>query len=270
MEEREAVVERQAAHLQGLQERLLQQDPDLHKLSEMLSQRQREEREERDGKVLRVLRNKDQTIATLNGQVEGLERALETTRSKLAAADRALQDKLKDAEREWRQHTEALTSSNVPCLPPLSHLFPPSLPPPVSLLTRCCTIVTPCMCVPLHVVRGAPVNGVRVVFGVQTCVQMKWREAQEEALGLRAKLHDIQAKAVESGALQRQLAEAERGRARMEAEVEQLLAQRSQMEEQCAWLQAGADGSKAKDETIVELRRQLHDQSVIFALAICR
>ena len=132
LEEREAAVERQAAHLQGLQERLVQQDADLHKLSEMLSQRQREEREERDGKVLRVLRNKDQSIATLNGQVEGLERALDSTRSKLAAADRALQDKLKDAEREWRQHTEALTSSNVPRLPPA-----PSLPDPPHALSPC-------------------------------------------------------------------------------------------------------------------------------------
>jgi len=97
-------------------------------------------------------------------------------------------------------------------------------------------------------------------------VQLKWREAQEEALGLRAKLQDLQAKAVETSALQRQLAEAERGRARLEAEVEQLLAQRSQMEERCTSLQAAADGSKAKDETIVELRRQVHEQSVSVAV----
>jgi hypothetical protein len=50
--------------------------------------------------------------------------------------------------------------------------------------------------------------------------QLKWREAQEEVLGLRAKLEDMQAQVVESAPLQRQLVEAERARARLETEVE--------------------------------------------------
>jgi len=111
-----------------IQQRLEDQEPDLRKLSDMMSVREREEQEQRDAKVLRVLRTKDQTLATLNGQVEGLERVLEETRAKLAAADRALQDKLKDADRLWRDHNDALASSQVRARPP------PRVP-----LRRCCT-----------------------------------------------------------------------------------------------------------------------------------
>jgi prefoldin subunit 5 len=53
--------------------------------------------------VLRVLRTKDESIATLNGKLAGLEGVLEETRRSLAAANRALQEKDKEVDRLWRE-----------------------------------------------------------------------------------------------------------------------------------------------------------------------
>ncbi len=133
VELREVAVEREAAHVQALEQQLLAQHPDLLKLSEMMSERQREEREARDAKVLRVLRTKDQSISTLNGQVQGLERVLDETRAKLAAAERAVEDKHKDMERASRDHSDALASAQVslalPCrLPPAAIAHLPNCP----------------------------------------------------------------------------------------------------------------------------------------------
>ena len=91
----------------------MEQAPDLGKLSEMVSARGREEREQRDAKVLRVLRTKDESIATLNGQVQGLERVLDDARAKLAASDRSLQEKHKEYDRLWREHNDSLAASHV-------------------------------------------------------------------------------------------------------------------------------------------------------------
>ena len=127
VEQREVAVEREATHVRALQQQLLGQHPDLHRLSEMMSERQREEREARDAKVLRVLRTKDQSIATLNGQVQGLERSLDETRAKLGAADRALEDKHKEMERASRDHQASLASAQVSLVFPRSRL-PPAWP----------------------------------------------------------------------------------------------------------------------------------------------
>ena len=54
-------------------------------------------------------------------------------------------------------------------------------------------------------------------------MQLKWREAQEEVLGLRAKLNDMQAAAVQSDSLGRLLADSERAKAALEMDVSQLL-----------------------------------------------
>jgi hypothetical protein len=127
VEQREVAVEREATHVRALQQQLLGQHPDLHRLSEMMSERQREEREARDAKVLRVLRTKDQSIATLNGQVQGLERSLDETRAKLGAADRALEDKHKEMERASRDHQASLASAQVSLVFPRFRL-PPAWP----------------------------------------------------------------------------------------------------------------------------------------------
>jgi hypothetical protein len=125
VEQREVAVEREATHVRALQQQLLGQHPDLHRLSEMMSERQREEREARDAKVLRVLRTKDQSIATLNGQVQGLERSLDETRAKLGAADRALEDKHKEMERAFRDHQASLASAQVSLVFPCLLALPP-------------------------------------------------------------------------------------------------------------------------------------------------
>ena len=114
VEEREAAVERQASHIKLLKQQVAEQMPDVGKLSEIMRAGEQEEREQRDGKVLRVLRTKDESIATLNAQLQALERVLEHTRGKLAASDKSLQDKLKESDRAWRQHEDALASSQVP------------------------------------------------------------------------------------------------------------------------------------------------------------
>ncbi len=61
--------------------------------------------------VLRVLRTKDESIATLNGKVGGLEGVLEETRRTLAAANRALQEKEKEVDRLWREQVLACFTS---------------------------------------------------------------------------------------------------------------------------------------------------------------
>jgi hypothetical protein len=143
VEEREVAVERQAAHMQMVQQQVQAQMPDLRKLSDIMSAREQEDREQRDAKVLRLLRTKDEGIATLKGQVEGLERVLEQTRGKLAAAEKALDDKHKEAERAWRDHQDALASSQVPItlLLPLRsarrRALPRCTPGPASRRRRC-------------------------------------------------------------------------------------------------------------------------------------
>jgi hypothetical protein len=62
--------------------------------------------------VLRVLRTKDESIATLNGKVGGLEGVLEETRRSLAASNRALQEKEKEVDRLWRE--QVLTAFTSP------------------------------------------------------------------------------------------------------------------------------------------------------------
>ena len=104
------------------------QVPDLRKLSDIMSAREQEDREQRDAKVLRVLRAKDEGMATLSGQVQALERLLEQSRAKLAAADKALDDKHKEAERAWRDHQDAQASSQVPLRPSRSSAPPRPAP----------------------------------------------------------------------------------------------------------------------------------------------
>lgn len=90
-------------------------------------------------------------------------------------------------------------------------------------------------------------------------VQLKWREAQEEVLGLRAKLNDMQAAAVQSDSLGRQLADSERAKAALEMDVSQLLRDRSELQDRHAALQRQ---SEAKDRTIRDLQQQVEQQSV--------
>lgn len=113
VEEREAAVEREASRLQLVKQQLEQQMPDLRKLSEIMGAGAQEEREERDAKVLRILRSKDEWIARLKGEVEGLQGVLEETRAKLAATDKSLHQKSNEADRAWREHSDALNSSQV-------------------------------------------------------------------------------------------------------------------------------------------------------------
>ena len=261
VEQREVAVEREATHVRALQQQLLGQHPDLHRLSEMMSERQREEREARDAKVLRVLRTKDQSIATLNGQVQGLERSLDETRAKLGAADRALEDKHKEMERASRDHQASLASAQVSLVFPRSRL-PPAWPH--SLLFElggsivgerrqalvCCPDSTPLVSSPHFRLLSTRV------------VQLKWREAQEEVLGLRAKLNDMQAASVQSDSLGRQLADSERAKAALEIDVSQLLRDRSELQDRHAALQAQARQAEAKDRTIRDLQQQVEQQSV--------
>ena len=106
-------------------------------------------------------------------------------------------------------------------------------------------------------------------------LQLKWREAQEEVLGLRAKLNDMQAAAVQSAALGRQLADCERAKAGLETEVSQLLRDRSSLQDACAALEAQARQAEGKAETMRDLRQQVEQQAVRFpqcspALSSCR
>jgi hypothetical protein len=93
-------------------------------------------------------------------------------------------------------------------------------------------------------------------------VQLKWREVQEEVLGLRAKLNDMQAASVQSDSLGRQLADSERAKAALEIDVSQLLRDRSELQDRHAALQAQARQAEAKDRTIRDLQQQVEQQSV--------
>ena len=202
VEEREAALEKQAAHLQALQQQVAQEAPDLRRLSEMMTARDAEEREQRDAKVLRVLRSKDESIGELTSRLASQERMLEEARTKLAAAERAQQELHKQGDRAWREHTDAVASA-----------------------------------------------------------QRQWRGAQEELLGVRAKLEDAQAAALDSAALQRRLTEVERAKARLEAEAGELLRWKSENEERCAVLQDQVAAAGKQDEVVSSLQQQVREQS---------
>jgi chromosome segregation ATPase len=92
-------------------------------------------------------------------------------------------------------------------------------------------------------------------------LQLKWREEQEEVLRLRAKVEDMQLKLVETNALQRQIAEMHREKARLEAEVQGLLQQSSSVQQRCVALEEKAETSDRKDREIAQLQIQVQQQS---------
>jgi len=81
-------------------------------------------------------------------------------------------------------------------------------------------------------------------------------------LGLRAKLNDMQAAAVQSDSLGRLLADSERAKAALEMDVSQLLRDRSELQDRHAALQAQARQAEGKDRTIRDLQQQVEQQSV--------
>ena len=74
-------------------------------------------------------------------------------------------------------------------------------------------------------------------------------------------MKDMQASLVEGAAQERAIAEAEKGKARLESEVSDLLRERSEMQERCAHLQGRAELVDAKDKLISELRHQVDEQA---------
>jgi len=74
-------------------------------------------------------------------------------------------------------------------------------------------------------------------------------------------MEDMQGSIVQTAALERQVAEAQRGKVRLEGELSQLLRDRSEVEERCAALLIKGNQVDQKDVAIGQLQQQVSEQS---------
>ena len=82
-DEKVSSFEREGKHLERLRQEIYSAVPDLQGIVEMVTTREKEEREERDRKVLRILKNKDQKVAELQGENGALSRLIAQLRQQL-------------------------------------------------------------------------------------------------------------------------------------------------------------------------------------------